>query len=365
MPTLYFSNNGEALLTAPLESYNEATADYGVMHTDAPDTMFSGRVFSGPIVPPYDADSVNTTSGELLTLSNLTMPGIYEVVLVTNREYGNGVMHVVRGIELVGASQAPAWPLGSKVSANVTARMLSAFPQGNAESFARIDFDSGYLHGRDYTNLAFAQAPALPAVASVGRQFAIGAGASIVDATEYVDLGAPPTFTKPSNLHHGWSYLPPTADGHVYSVYSKGGFAISVGPTSAVVFPGSPGPFSILDENDSTLGHMFGVEYPVNTRKAYGSATCLVEEVGFIASEVTAAATPTVSIGHIDDGYIDHPTTFANAVPLTQIGVGGMQIHRIPIAAPILTRGVVFRVDTPAPSGAFRGRFYWRGLIIG
>lgn len=312
------------------------------------------------------------SSGQPATLTHASLPGMYEVVLITGREGLN--FTVVREYE--GAAQE--WPAGTLISARITARML--------EHFLQRDPQTG-----------------LVAAPGSGPSFALGEGelSSVARYSNALVIGGRSRIEGGIQLS-GWNTLqlvrsqsgPSGYDRNVAHESVGGSIPVDLGTAAtwatdtaygrgAVVLPTVPGGFQywidITDVEDSGSSSV-GAEpawnsagaTPVDRGNWYPTAlpvdintgalrNVLITEVGFIAHKYSASSPPMVDIG-----TEANPTRFANAVALNQVTGDGC-VHRIPLTvggAMVKDEGLRFRVNTAASGGRCLGRFYWRGIFI-
>ncbi|MXN31496.1 hypothetical protein [Delftia sp. CH05] len=337
-----FSNNAETALASALTS-DSGDPGYGTIVT-------TGAGLDGFANP-------SGTRSLRATITDATMPGQWEVVTI--RQIDGVNLIVDRGVELPWDASGPMdWPAGAKVSVRVTAGMLETFVQMQPNGFF-----GPALSGADrfaalgYPALKKAWPQPLASASSFHRA---GNGMSIVGGSMFVDLGTPPAWAA-GNILHGDVVLPATPDGCQYWACTNQDSPVYA--DAAPDFQGA-GTHVPLNPDNLALGYWVPVPMPVSLLVRLQGVRIVVEEVGFIASVVTASSPPTVSIGTDLDSSDPRPTRFANAVGLSQI-TGGGESHRIPIAVGgQLSNALTFRVDTLAAGGQFAGRFYWRGFYV-
>ena len=373
MRVLFFSNNSESTLAAALSDLPTDPKFYTlVLTSDGSADTFSNRISSdGPT--PLPGDDSKSVSGQLATLTHTSLPGRYEVVLLTKRHMLPDGFHVVRGLEISrDIYSPPAWPVGTKLQARVTAGTLQNFVQGDADLTARMDGRTMVLSVSSPPEpFGVDSAPSLLRTprnpADAGNPYhVLGNGMPVVGASAFVDLGEPTVFRQPGGFNQGDVFVPATPDGYQYGVYSVAGkLRYLSGSDPAVVFPGDGGVIDVTSAAGDVLFHLVATPLPLNLIAArYNNALLVVDEVGFIAEQVTATTAPVVSVGYYDASSAPHPTHFANGVSLTQI-TGNQQIHRISAALnSALAQKLAFKLDTAATGGVFRGRFYWRGFLV-
>ena len=345
---LLFSNNAEAVLATALAA-------------DSNDTEFS--VSDAGMADEFA--SPTNGQAQLATLTNDSLPGAWEVVRIVSRSNTDFV--VVREHELAaGAGSIYEWPIGTKISARVTAATLRSFVQYDAAK-APVHRASSASVGEKFV---LSHYPVLR-----DRRMSAGGGTpssfhdpafavEVVGGSVPVDLGATETWTSGTPYNPMSVVVPDTPDGFQYWLdlnddTQATGSQTDVAPT----FAGSMGGTEARDGNspaDQVVGYWTYTELPIDIIVDMGVGNGLVlTEVGFIARAVTAAANPFVSIGIEADA-----TEFVNNQQLTQI-TGSGQVHRFHITAggPLVEK-LRFKVDTAASGGTFRGRFYWRGFFL-
>lgn len=342
---LLFSNNAEATLAEALPN-SYAYTEITVSDNTQADT------FATP------------TSGQwqLATLTDSSLPGMFEVVRITERT--GPVFVVERGYELPeGVSLLPGWPAGTKLSARVTAKTLEAFAQVESvgPSVTAADTDTG--------SFAFTALPVLRqlraqptngfASNSVDRSFA----AEVSGWSQPVDLGVPITW---NSSPHGISdvVVPTVPNGNQYwfdpSDYSTYTQAYTdVEPdfnnpdfSPVVAYTGT-------SPDVQAAGFWVPTEMPVAISIFFGSYKLVVSEVGFVVFDKTSTTNPVVNFGEQGNS-----ARFASAVELNQVTTS-QGVHRIPVVAGGgFTNSLNFEVVTAAAGGSFRGRFYWRGFLM-
>ena len=320
-----FTNNAEALLAGAIDG----TATALTVTDSAAADLFA---------QPSGRDS------QLATMTHSSMPGVVEIVAVTHRSDVN--FAVRRGQE---GTLAQGWPAGTSFQARVTAEMLQSFVQMDPISqLARTSSVPGQ-------GFAFEAPPTVlaPVFASQSGYKPIfqsgGIAVDTVAATFPVELGVAQTWSTLSYAR-GDVVKPTTPDGYQYWWDSAGASYASSGVEPAFNGPG------VTPASD---GFWVATEEPLEFTMRTRQLIC-VTEVGFIAKQVSATSSPSVSIG-----TFDAPTRFANNVALSQIVAGGWQVHRIPVAGGgTLTDELAFKLEAAATGGQFTGRFYWRGFHV-
>ena len=320
-----FTNNAEALLAGAIDG----TATALTVTDSAAADLFA---------QPSGRDS------QLATMTHSSMPGVVEIVAVTHR---SGVDFTVRrGHD---GTLPKDWPAGTSFQARVTAEMLQGFAQTDPETWL---MRTGQVQGQPF---AMESPPAIlaPIYLSQGgyKPFFHSGGIALdaVAATFPVDLGVAQTWGTQS-FNRGDVVKPTTPDGYQYWWDSAGASYASSGVEPAFNGPG------VTPASD---GFWVATKEPIDFTMRTRQLIC-VTEVGFIAKQVSATSSPSVSIG-----TFDAPTRFANNVALSQIVAGGWQVHRIPVAGGgMLTDELAFKLEAAATGGQFTGRFYWRGFHV-
>lgn len=328
---------------------------------------------------PWAVNFVAISQGDFqrATLAHPDYPQLYEIVHVIESA-GLGLT-VKRGME--GTSAQP-WAAGTKISARVTAEMLKSFaprlgieddPQAQYGRQFRTTTNSGQfvMNGRveaSYKAVQISGVHALQPVAAAVRTNSLDNSyidmnmtRESVGATAFVHLGdgIPSTWTAGNYYSEGSLVKPPTATGYHYALEMFPGKDYSDTTTQPNFDTYGSCPMA-LNSNDEDVGVWVAVPAPLALVEFLpGGTRIMVTEVGFICYEYGATTAPSVSIGADDD-----PGLFADNIALSQIA-GENHVHRIPVT----TGGAMhyklrFRLETPA-GGTFRGRFYWRGLIVG
>ena len=347
---LLFTNNAEAVLASALAA-NESDTGFSV----------SDEGMAGEFAEiAFDSGDV-----QLATLTDDSQPGAWEVVKIVSRSGTSFV--VVRGHELAnGAGSVYAWPIGTKISARVTAATLNSFIQyGESEPPVHSANSAGVGN-----NFVLSHYPVLRDRRMIGGggtpsdhqdpAFAV----EVVGGSVPVDLGVAETWTFGAPYNPMSVVVPSTPDGFQYWLDLNDDAQASGSQTDvAPSFAGDMGGTEARDGDspaDQVVGYWTYTELPIDilTSMATGNGLVLTE-VGFIARAVTATANPFVSIGIEADA-----TKFVNNQQLTQI-TGSGQVHRFPITAGgALVEKLRFKVETAATGGIFRGRFYWRGFFV-
>ena len=339
---------------------------------NAKTTLASALDIGETTMTVVDASMLPSLSeGELLplTLTHPTLAGEYEVVHVTDVS-GAPDLVVIRAIE--GTEQD--WPIGADVKANITAGMLGALLQQDAESkVIAMPSGNGVLFGSTEASsstafsgsfVANGRSRVSNAVQISGRptlQLAGPTGSGLdlnyshihIGGTVPLELGTVPSWAD-GDYRRGSVVQPTTPDGYQYWLEIEDINADYLTITGEPAWPGGGDPV------DVTGGTFWPVETPAD-HSTKNLSDLVITEVGFICQKYTASAPPSVSIGTASD-----PTRFANAVSLTALTAAGT-VHRIPIAAGgaiVKFEALRFQVTTPAASGRCLGRFYWHGFFV-
>lgn len=305
-----------------------------------------------------------------LTLTHGTLPGVYEVVHVTDTA-GAPALAVTRAVE--GTEQD--WPIGTDVKANITAGMLGvllqqdaeskvvSMPSGNAvllgggtrASSSTAFSGSAVINGRSRMSnvVQISGRPVLQLAGPSGSGLGLEFSRVHVGGTPPVDLGTVAAWAD-GDFRRGSVVRPSTPDGYQYWLEIDDINADYLSITGEPAFPGAGNPV------DVTGGTFWATPTPadISTNNMLG---LVVTEVGFICQKWGASSPPSVSIG-----TASAPTRYASAVSLTSIN-GDQTIHRIPIAAGgavVNYEALRFQVTTPAGSGRCLGRFYWHGFFV-
>lgn len=342
---LLFSNNAEATLAEALPA-SYAYTEITVSNSAQADT------FAAPASEQW----------QLATLTDSSLPGVFEVVRITERT--GPVFVVERGYELPeGVSSPPSWPAGAKLSARVTAKTLEAFAQVEAmePSVTAANTDTGIFAFTSLPVLRQLRAQPTSGFASdaVDRIFA----ADVSGWSQPVDLGVPIAW---NSSPHGISkvVVPTVPNGKQYwfdpSDYSRYTMAYTnVEPdfnnpefSPVVAYIGT-------SPNVQAAGFWVPTEMPVALSIFFGGYKLIVSEVGFVVFDKTSTTNPVVNFGGQGNS-----ARFASAVELNQV-TGSKGVHRIPVVAGgAFTNSLSFEVVTAAAGGSFRGRFYWRGFLM-
>ncbi|WP_043007328.1 hypothetical protein [Comamonas testosteroni] len=324
-----------------------------------------------------------------LTLTHSSMPGVYEIVYLSNR--AGRSFTVQRAKE---GTQELEWPIGTKVSANVTAGLLRSLLQDDG-SVAKANYNGAVLIGagisastqnapigrdsflfgsraRAERLVQFAAYPALHAhmaarVEDRGRYSNdqdLGLGHEATGASVHVDIGVPPQWSSATSYGQGRVVVPTTPNGYQYwldlNLESVGsGFNTESEPAftadgyATALYVGEP-------SWENFVGNWVPIPMPVRAL-SYFRFPLLVTEVGFIGRvNGTLTQTPTVSIG-----TESNPTLLANGVALDQLAPEGeLSAHRIliPGGGQLLSE-MLFTVNQAGVGASVKGRFYWRGIF--
>lgn len=308
-------------------------------------------------------------------------PEVFEIVHIIGKD--DLGLTVKRGMEY---TTARVWPAGSKLSARVTAGMLNSFsrlagieddPLANFGRQFRTTTNNGQfvVNGRvsaSYPAVQISGIPALQPVAAKVRTNSLDSGSvdlnmshESVGATAFVELGdvEPPTWTGGNGYIHGARVKPSVATGYYYTLELKPGYDRSETNVAPAFDEYGSCPTALYGEdiNDESnwAGTWVAEPNPLVVKDLFPwGVRILLSEVGFICSAYSATTPPSVNIG-----TADNTTLFGSNVALSQI-TGENMVHRIPVTRSDMQLNLRFELTTPA-GGGFKGRFYWRGLIVG
>ena len=351
-----FSNNAVGALAADLGE-EDLVLQIGVGE---------GTLFSP--LQPYD---IQDGSVQLVTLTNSTMPGLYEIVaLVQGTGSGSDTFIVRRGQE---ETPARAWPPGTQVSARITAgtlgSMLQVWTDDSGDDKIKTTDSRININGRISAYGPCAQISGWSTLqlvrASPGRMtnFSdLNMSHESMGATRLMNAGQTAAWASGQSYPTNSIVKPTVPNGYQYLLESVGGDVYAQSSTEPAFNP-EPGydmaPVEVL-EDGKVAGYWTPLEEPINVEDRVSECGLLmVTEVGFICLDYDGATTPpTVSIG-----TLANPTLYASALQLTKI-TGSNTCHRIVIPeGGDLQEYINFRVDVPA-DGKCVGRFYWRGQSI-
>jgi len=321
--------------------------------------------------------AASASNWQLATLVDLSDPGNYEVVKIT--DVTGLTFTVERGVE----GTAQAWGDGTQISARLTAGAMAWVPQRHPDtSLMRFDDSAGtgrsFILGagemdddtRGSNSLVLAGRSRIVDGVVLGgwstlqhmRSFSSAASGAFdrnmafesVGRSLPMDLGTAPDWVPDGAYYRGAVVEPTTPDGYQYwlditSIENNSSNAGSTEPTwnnagATVVANGNWYP--TLKPVDITTGDLRDI---------------LITEVGFVAYKYDASSPPVVDIGTEAD-----TTRFANGVTLSQI-TGDGTVHRIPLTtggALVSGEGLRISVDTAAAGGRCLGFLYWKGIFI-
>lgn len=355
------SNNAETTLDVALD---DDSGDTTMVVTG--DDTDKGTFAAFEVIEP------GGSNWQLATLTNKTMPGIYEIVRITETDGFN--FTVVRAQE---STVVQVWPVGTTVGVRLTKGMLDSVLQrhpttkatssavggssfafagqngGDAASSSALTFGG---RSRKQSAIQLSGYPILQLERSgTGSNFDNNVNFSYesIGRSRPVDIGTAVTWSA-TDFARGSVILPTTPDGYQYALDIRNIGADASTETTEPTWDGDGG------GNAAAEGWWFPTELPIDitTQTMNG---LVITEVGFIAHVRTASTDAVVSIG-----TESAPTRFANGVSLTQIDGNGM-IHRIPITAGgamVSGEALAFKVDTAATGGRCLGAFYWRGFFV-
>lgn len=381
--SLLFSNNAETTLAEAITFLSQTSL---VAVSDGSADMFRSPQSA---VPP---------GFQLATLTHPSVPGDYEIVRITARA-GN-VFTVERAVEAIVITEegpqpegmreqghARLWPIGTKLSARVTAGTLEALRSGDGMitrpgsivmDVSSPDYRSQAAAGGEWS-LVFAGRANVSSVVQLSAYHLLlmenavikdyydpayqdtNMSSPSVGGTFHVDLGVPPVWAPSTYYSRGMVVVPTTPNGKQYWAeldrVDEGSLWTGSTEPSWVPDPVTNGVEDGFDQNINR-GRWRPTAMPIDFGQSLFHPL-VITEVGFIAHKVTATTTPSISIG-----TAANPTKFAANVALDQITGDGC-VHRIPITAGgVLTRDLRYKVDTAATGGQFLGRFYWRGFFV-
>lgn len=301
------------------------------------------------------------------TITNADTPNQVEIVRILS--WVGATATVERDVEGVGIGYD--WPVGSKVSARVTAGMLERAPQTTR----------WYSVGGDSNVVEFGVRPEsglFPKTLSVRNPFSIRAVQSLpIDAANtapadmagmpraietvarslVVSLSSPQAHNPATGYYPGDIVVPAVSDGYQYIL--SGDSSVNPydvgGAVGAVTFSGDGSTQIVAYDSESKVA---GLWSPVQTpARIEGPVHDVVSEVGFVTTVAEATTAAYISVGTTAD-----ETAYINnlAIPLTAGGV-----LRAPVPAGIQNgNDLVFKVVTEATGGRLHGFFYARGFDV-
>ena len=188
-------------------------------------------------------------------------------------------------------------------------------------------------------------------------------GREVVGGSLLVNLGAVPTWLS-GNTYNAFSIVKPAVDDGFQYLFST----LKQGETTratAMPFDGLGGAVEAYydDTQEFQSGMWVPIEMPVKVSHYIGapqSRLFVPTELGFVCFNHGGGASPSVSIG-----TDTNPTLLVNNQALSQI-TGSNSIHRFPIGTggQMLDGVIRFSLSSAAATGAFIGRFYWKGFFI-
>lgn len=390
MALMRFTNNAEATTATLLrdspdwDTYPDdeelANANYLGFEIGAADDpelfhYFSSEVPDGGVQP--------------LTLTHSSLPGVYEVVYLNARS--DRRFTVERRQE---GTLAQTWPIGTKVSANVTAGMLRSLLQDDGQ-VARLNDRSSVALGAGYFERSseapvgsysflfrsrakvdfLVQMGGYPAIqAHLAREVSdygkrggdqdLALAHEATGALAHVDIGEPPAWAGPRSYSHADVIVPSTPGGYQYWLnldpsQGRGYYSFAEEPN----FLDDGYNVAIYDGDEIDAGFVGNWEAQVMPVKqvAYFRFNAVLTEVGFIGRvNGTLTQAPTISVG-----TQANPTLFLNAVPLDQLTTAGqLCAQRIPIeAGGDLVDQLLFTVNQAGVGASIKGRFFWRAIF--
>ena len=354
-----FVNNGASTLTQAL------TADAGdtTLFTDG-DAWFS----------------FGNGSRLKVTLTHSSLPDQIEILTIESH-IDTGEFSIARASEAVGGVQEPfAWPIGTAVEARLTAAMLDAFVQANdghmainslyaSDQVQSEVFQTGQasFKGDSDGGVSITGFPAMgifpQALPSSSGDIDPALGREVVGASVLVNLGAVPTWVSGNDYSALSIVKPSVADGfqYLFSTLKQG----ETTRATAMPFDGLGGAVEAFydDTQEYQSGMWVPIEMPVKVSQYVGSPQSRLfvpTELGFVCFNHGGGASPSVSIG-----TDTNPTLLVNNQPLSQI-TGPNTIHRFPISGggQMLDGVIRFALSSAEATGAFVGRFYWKGFFV-
>lgn len=353
--THLFTNNAVSLVAVEIPAY------VGIM--DITITAGDGDLFASP------ADGEH----QMLTLG--TDNGPFEIIKLIGRT--DDVLTVIRRQE---STTRRAWPIGTVVSARITAGMLGDMVQGGpaapddssaispkAGAWASGSTAIGSGAVAEMTNAwTIRGAPVIPHDRALFSMGLMGnAGVEAVLTSPFVDLGVPRTWEAATYYADGDIIQPSTPNGYQYRVVvfknSTTGQLGSSAQSDAVepTFGTDVGEITVAASED----HAFLCMKPGDGFEMPLPGPFFPSEAGFIcctSNRSGVTSPPSISI-------TDSWAIVLGGTELTQITVGvngNPAIHREPLSISNSVQSLTFKLDTPAIGGALRGRFFVRGLLV-
>lgn len=349
-----FTNNSAGLLASELAD-DALTA---TLMTGA------GAVFSEP------------QAGEIQLLTLGSGAGPFEIVRLTERT--GDVLTIERAQE---ATANQVWPVGTQVSARITAGILDSLLQVGA---AAPDATSLALHPGAQAWGAGATAigdgviaevdngwkiRGLPVIPHDRDLFSMGlmgnGGALAVVTTPLVDLGVPRVWEATTYLADGDIVQPTTPNGFQYRVIALD-LLVSGAPAGGTQTDAIEPTFgaTVGDFTESTSGtHKFLCMNPSAGFTMGIAGNFFPSEVGFICctnDRDTITLKPSISIGA--DGV---EGSLMATTQLTQITSDfGAQVHSLAGTWNVGAQSLHFKLETKAIGGRYVGRFYAKGMLI-
>lgn len=402
---MVFCNNSESYLVTPLTDGGRYYDEWGYPPVQPPgwDNAVDGRPLALEVEAAEGRElnlpELSDGRNEIfpVTLTHDSAPGGLEIVYVQAIE-GNVLHAYKRGAE---GTRMLFWPVGTKVSANITAGMLDNLAQKDGSTAAMLPVNRAISLGDEPTSLDGGESPAvgygsflfrarsplrgllqfaacpvlhpLPSKRPDRRYGDYGDGIAGVSheasGNGYpVDIGVPPSWA-PGPLEHATVCLPITPNGFQYwfDKLIESEFAGSFSAATEPDFYTDPGAVIEMhgDVNVGHMGNFVPTPIPVEQTMSFDHPM-IPTEVGFhgvVDEGVTQM--PVISVGTYDE-----PTKYANAVSLSSLvhnenTRGGASVHRIPLSVDgPLTDALRFTVNQAAVGGSVRGYFYWRGLFF-
>lgn len=364
--THLFKNNAKSTIASWLDS-NNVLIQSG-----------DGGLFSSP----------ESGSFQMLTLGEGDGP--FEIVKCIARS--GDQLTIERQCEGTNRTNLIMWPIGTSISARVTAGILTDMVQ-SGQTFKGSDFDPGYLDSHAITPKAESWVHGataigagavtevqdtwiirgLPIIPHDRNLFSMGGmgngGLESIITSPFVDLGEPKTWLPDTNFIDGDVVQPTIPNGLQYRVVVLARSIITRAPlnfaTMDSVEPVWETDIGSLTNSESGT-HKFLCLKPSDGFEMSFSSLLLPSEVGFICytqnrSQITTK--PVISFSTDDSGVLE---SIKSPFMLTQIASNNSRaaIHRITPDSDVGFQRIFLKLETPAIGGSYVGRFFLRGLLI-
>lgn len=312
---------------------------------------------------------------QMATLTNPGMPGVYEIVVITQRV--GSTFTVIRGHE---DTAAAAWPAGTVIEARITAGMLRSFPQADTDAVLMAD-ESGVRFGgsapfnvrgrlsvggqqSDLVQVAGWPVLQLARANEVAPYWRADSNLShsVVGGTPILSLGD--TATWSGNTVYAFRVIKPSVpDGYQYCLEPKNPQYGAQASGAEPDFTADGWSFEVGGgASGDTPAYFVPVPDPVDITIDIphdDEVGLVVTEIGFLCTRYTPGSTPVISAGTYSD-----PTAFVSAVALSAItDAGHFQRMVVSHAGGALAKKLRFVLNTPG-TGVFEGRFFWRGFLM-